>query len=66
METKTDPVSETLFCSNLEFQTMDKVHKPVDAEGNYNPFVLLWLSQGDRGLHSFTYLSATALFLYLN
>jgi hypothetical protein len=29
---ETDPVSETLFSSYLEFRTMDKVLKPSDPE----------------------------------
>jgi hypothetical protein len=32
LKTETDPVSETLFSSYLEFRTMDKVHKPSGSE----------------------------------
>jgi hypothetical protein len=31
LKTETDPVFETLFSSYLEFQAMDKVHKPSDS-----------------------------------
>jgi hypothetical protein len=32
LKTETDPVSETLFSSYLEFRTMDKVQKPTHSE----------------------------------
>jgi hypothetical protein len=32
LETETDPVSEKLFSSFLEFRMIDKVQKPTDSE----------------------------------
>jgi hypothetical protein len=31
LKTETDPVSETLFSSYLDYQTMDKVQKPINS-----------------------------------
>jgi hypothetical protein len=37
------PVSETLFCSYLEFLMMNKVHKPSDSEYLRDVYKKTWL-----------------------